>query len=67
MSEIIFVAPARFVTLPLAEKCIGLTVKAMERKIERGVWAEGIQYRRRDGGIFVDLRRFEQWVDKGQA
>lgn len=43
------VAPARFVTIELAEVVIGLTAKAIRRKIEDGILAEGKQYRRRDG------------------
>lgn len=59
------VAPARFVTIELAEVVIGLTAKAIRRKIEDGIWAEGKQYRRRDGRVFVDLRGFETWVEHG--
>ena len=59
--------PARFVTIELAEKLTGLSQKAIRRKIEEGVWVEGRQYRRRDGRIFVDIRGFERWVEKGLA
>jgi len=57
------VAPARFVTIPLAATITGLTAKAIERKIEKGEWAEGIHYRRRDGRTFIDMRGFERWVE----
>lgn len=61
------VAPARFVLLELAHACTGYTVKAMEKKIERGEWAEGREYRKApDGRIHVDLRAYEKWVMKGK-
>ena len=34
-------APARYVLLPLASLITGYSVKAMQRKIERGDWQEG--------------------------
>jgi len=34
-------ATARYVLLPLATSMTGYTVKAMQRKIERGEWVEG--------------------------
>ena len=40
-----------------------MTQKAIRRKIERNVWAEGIHFRRRDGGIFIDLPAVEKWVE----
>jgi hypothetical protein len=35
-------APARYVLLPLANLITGYSVKAMERKIERGDWVEAL-------------------------
>jgi hypothetical protein len=35
------VGTARYVRLPLANLLTGYSVKAMERKIERGDWQEG--------------------------
>lgn len=50
--------------LPLAQLITGYTVKAMERKIERGDWREGKEWRRApDGRIFVDLVGYEKWVE----
>jgi len=37
----LMLAPARYILLPLANLVTGYTVKAMERKIERGDWQEG--------------------------
>lgn len=56
------VAPARFVTIDLAATLSGLTEKAIRRKIEEGVWAEGKHYRRRDNRVFIDMIEYEKWV-----
>lgn len=60
----ISLTPARYVLLPLASLVTGYTVKAMERKIERGDWVEGKVWRRApDGRILVDLVGYERWVE----
>lgn len=61
------VAPTRYVTIKLASQLVGLTVKAIESKIARGVWLQGRHYRKQDGNIFIDLREIERWVEKGTA
>lgn len=59
----VVVAPARYVLLPLANTVTGYTVKAMERKIERGDWIEGKVWRRApDGHILIDLVGYENWA-----
>jgi hypothetical protein len=61
------VAPARYITIPLAAALHGYTVEAIETKIARGVWTEGREYRRApDGRILVDMRGVERWVE-GQS
>ena len=58
------VVPTRYVLLPLAELVTGYTVKAMERKIERGDWEEGRVWRRApDGRILIDLVGYQKWVE----
>jgi hypothetical protein len=58
------VVPARYVLLPLAHVVTGYTVKAMERKIERGDWVEGRVWRHApDGRILIDLVGFQRWVE----
>lgn len=60
----IVIAPARYVRLSLAEALTGYTVKAMERKIERGDWVEGKVWKRApDGRIVIDLSGYYQWVE----
>jgi hypothetical protein len=52
------------VLLPLANAITGYTVKAMERKIERGDWAEGKVWRRApDGRILIDILGYQRWVE----
>lgn len=54
----------RYVLLPLFEQLTGYTVKAVQRKIEEGVWREGHEFRRApDGRILMDLEGFEKWVE----
>jgi hypothetical protein len=60
----VVLAPARYVLLPLANLITGYSVKAMERKIERGDWVEGKVWRRApDGRILVDLIGYQKWVE----
>lgn len=60
----VFVAPARYVLLPVANAITGYSVKAMERKIERGDWPEGKLWRRApDGHILIDLMGYQRWVE----
>jgi hypothetical protein len=64
---VVQVAASRFVTIELASAMTGLTEKAIRRKIEDGVWAEGKHFRRRDNRVFIDMREYELWVEKGMA
>lgn len=60
--------PAPYITIALAATITGLTEKAIRRKIEEGKWLEGREYRRSpDGGIFISLKGFTQWVEKATA
>jgi hypothetical protein len=62
------VALADSVLLPIAEKATGLTVKAMRRKIDDGVWVAGQEYDRGpDGHIYVSISGFISWVRSGRA
>jgi hypothetical protein len=57
--------PSRYVLLNIAASITGYTVKAMERKIERGDWQEGKVWRRApDGRICIDLAGYEKWVER---
>jgi hypothetical protein len=57
-------APARYVLLSLANLITGYSVKAMQRKIERGDWQEGKVWRRApDGRILIDITGYQKWVE----
>lgn len=58
---------APYVLLPKAAELTGYSVKAMERKIERGEWVEGREWRRApDGRRLVSIKGYEQWVERGR-
>ncbi|RQZ50894.1 excisionase [Burkholderia sp. Bp9099] len=62
------IAPAPYVTVALAAVITGLTEKAIRRKIEDGKWLEGREYRRSpDGGIFISIKGYQQWVEQAAA
>lgn len=64
----IVVGSARYVLLPLANLLTGYSVKAMERKIERGDWQEGKVWRRApDGRILIDVLGYQRWVEGPRA
>lgn len=57
-------APARLVTIKLYAQISGKTEGAIRKKIERGIWVEGKQYRRDpEGCIWIITRGVEQWVE----
>ena len=57
-------APARLVTIKLYSQISGKTEAAIRKKIERGIWVEGKQYRRDpEGCIWIITRGVEQWVE----
>jgi len=42
----------------------GYTIKAMQRKIERGEWVEGkVWIRAPDGRVLISIPDFEKWVE----
>lgn len=64
LPPMVVVAPARYVLLPLAQMVTGYTVKAMERKIERGDWLQDREWRYApDGHIHIDLVGYHKWVE----
>ncbi|MGD7150445.1 excisionase [Ralstonia pseudosolanacearum] len=63
----VIVTHAKYITVALAASITGLSEKAIRRKIEDGKWIEGREYRRSpDGGIFVNVKGYERWVE-GEA
>lgn len=61
------VAPAPYVTIPLAATITGFTEKAIRRKIQEGVWLEGREYTRSpDGRILISIKGYTSWVERGR-
>jgi len=55
---------SRYVLLNVAAQMTGYTVKAIERKIERGDWIEGkVWLRAPDGRILIDMIGYQRWVE----
>jgi hypothetical protein len=62
------ISPAPYITIHLAALITGLTEKAIRRKIESGKWIEGREFRRSpDGGIFISLKGYQEWVESAAA
>ncbi|MDR5735854.1 excisionase [Caballeronia sp. LZ025] len=58
-------SPVHYVTIARAAEMTGLSEKAIRRKIEDGKWIAGREYHHSpDGGIFIDLRAYEKWVER---
>lgn len=57
-------ASARYVRPVLAHLLTGYTVKAMQRKIERGDWVKGkVWTHAPDGLILIDMVGYQKWVE----
>lgn len=66
--QVVFVGRTEYVTLPIAEALTGYSVKAIERKIERGQWREGHEWvKAPDGHRLISLRGYERWAAQGQG
>lgn len=55
-----------FVTVQRASELTGYTQKAIRRKIEEGIWREGVMWLKApDGRILIDMEAYQKWV-KGE-
>lgn len=53
-----------YVLIPKAAELTGYTPKAIERKIERGQWREGVEWRRApDGRRLISMAGVAKWVE----
>lgn len=59
--------PAAECRIRAAAPALGLTPKAIRRKIEDGVWREGCEYYRRDGEIWISMEGVSRWVRGDRA
>lgn len=54
------------VLIPKAAERLGYSPKAIERKIERGIWREGLEWLRApDGRRVIDMRAVLRWMASG--
>lgn len=59
--------PIYYVQLDVFEQATGYSADAVDKKIRRGVWREGVHFRRAvDGHILMDLRAYHAWVESPQ-
>lgn len=59
--------PPRYVLIPVASLVTGLTEKAINSKIDAGVFVEGEVWKRGpDGKRYFDFRGYESWVEGGR-
>lgn len=59
-------APAPYVVIELAAALTGLSAKAIERKIDEGVWVEGQEFvRGPDGRRYISIEGYRRWVERG--
>jgi hypothetical protein len=54
----------RYVQISVFGEQTGYSADAIDKKIKRGVWREGVHYRRApDGHILLDWEAYEAWVE----
>lgn len=57
---------APYVTIELAASLTGYTQLAIEKKIEKGVWVEGREWKKApDGRRLISLEGYKRWVERG--
>lgn len=55
-----------WVLIPVFCALTGYTVKAVQRKIQSGVWLQGKHYRKApDGHITMNMQSYYRWVEGG--
>lgn len=56
--------PIYYVQLDVFEQATGYAADAVQKKIKRGVWREGVHFRRApDGHVLMDLRAYHAWAE----
>ena len=54
---------SRFVRIRKAAELTGYTEKAINRKIDDGIWLEGaLWHKAPDGSRIIDMEAYEKWV-----
>lgn len=66
--EMVVVAPADYMTIKGAAAALGMTELAIRKRIERGVWVEGREWRRSpDGRLWISMKGVKAWVEMATA
>lgn len=56
----------RYVLIKKAAELTGYSVAAIESKIAKGQWVDGIHFiKAPDNRVFMDLEELERWITKG--
>ncbi len=56
---------ARYVTVKKAASLVGLTEEAIRKRVQRGQWLEGREWRRDPlGRIMIDTEGVKRWVEQ---
>ena len=63
-TQAVAVAPARYVTIKGAAAAMGLSEGAVRKRLERGIWLEGKQWRKApDQRIYIDMLAVAAWIE----
>jgi len=58
----------RYMRIKLFAELTGYSEKAVRRKIEEGIFVEGIHFKRApDNCILIDATEFERWVEGSKS
>jgi hypothetical protein len=61
-AHVVYITPGDHVLIPLAAALFGYTEKAIQRKIQEGIWVEGLHWRRAPDSRIVIIRKgVEEW------
>ena len=67
MTDAVALVAFDYVTVEIASVCTGLSVAAINSKIDGGVWARGKEYIiGPDNKRYISRAGFKQWVEKGR-
>lgn len=56
----------RYVVISRAAELTGYSAKAIQRKIQDGVWPEGLMWKRApDKRVLIDMDGYDRWVENG--
>jgi hypothetical protein len=64
MDPIVQLYSAKYLRPAKAAELLGMSKRAVERKIQRGTWREGKEYRRApDGRLWINMEGVIKWIE----